>query len=62
MTERVSARMPDAVEAELLDLPGEVRVLSALVVACGTSGLAVRVPDVLLPVDRQGREDAYRLD
>ncbi|MET8247272.1 GntR family transcriptional regulator [Streptomyces sp. NPDC005202] len=60
--ERVSARLPEAREAELLDLPDGVPVLSVLVVACDASGRALQVTDVLLPADRQELEDTYRLN
>ncbi|MFC8096893.1 GntR family transcriptional regulator [Streptomyces sp. NPDC057301] len=61
VTERVSARLPERGEAELLDLPDGVPVLSVLVVACDASGQALQVSDVLLPADRQELEDTYRL-
>ncbi|MFI1481436.1 GntR family transcriptional regulator [Streptomyces sp. NPDC020747] len=61
VTERVSARLPDSGEAQLLELPDGVPVLSVLVVACDTSGQALQVVDVLLPADRQELEDTYRL-
>ncbi|MEU3787141.1 GntR family transcriptional regulator [Streptomyces sp900129855] len=62
VTERVSARMPDAGEADLLGLPDGVPVLSVLVVACDASGQALQVSDVLLPADGQELEDTYRLN
>src|SRR5690606_31767447 len=62
VTERVSARLPERAEAELLDLPDGVPVLSILVVACDASGQALQVSDVLLPADRQELEDTYRLN
>ncbi|MEU9666079.1 GntR family transcriptional regulator [Streptomyces bobili] len=61
VTERVSARLPEHEEAELLELPEGVPVLSVLVVACDASGQALQVSDVLLPADRQELEDTYRL-
>jgi GntR family transcriptional regulator len=61
VTERVSARLPERAEAELLDLPDGIPVLSVLVVACDASGQALQVSDVLLPADRQELEDTYRL-
>ena len=61
VVERVSARLPEASEAELLNLPDGVPVLSVLVVACDASGRALQVSDVLLPADRQELEDTYRL-
>ncbi|MEE1837689.1 GntR family transcriptional regulator [Streptomyces sp. SP17KL33] len=61
VTERVSARLPERSEAELLELPDGVPVLSVLVVACDASGEALQVADVLLPADRQELEDTYRL-
>ncbi|WP_328781753.1 GntR family transcriptional regulator [Streptomyces canus] len=62
VTERVAARLPDSGEAELLELPEGVPVLSVLVIACDTSGQALQVVDVLLPADRQELEDTYRLN
>ncbi|OUD02931.1 GntR family transcriptional regulator [Streptomyces swartbergensis] len=62
VTERVSARLPERAEAELLDLPDGVPVLSVLVVACDASGQALQVSDVLLPADRLELEDTYRLN
>ncbi|CAL9459322.1 putative transcriptional regulator PhnF [Streptomyces sp. enrichment culture] len=61
VTERVSARLPEAGEAGLLGLPDGVPVLSVLVIACDASGQALQVSDVLLPADRQELEDTYRL-
>ncbi|MBF4134013.1 GntR family transcriptional regulator [Streptomyces albidoflavus] len=61
VTERVSARLPETGEAELLGLPDGVPVLSVLVIACDASGQALQVSDVLLPADRQELEDTYRL-
>lgn len=62
VTERVSARLPESDEAELLDLPEGVPVLSVLVIACDASGQALQVSDVLLPADQQELEDTYRLN
>ncbi|GAA3778815.1 GntR family transcriptional regulator [Streptomyces chiangmaiensis] len=62
VTERISARLPEASEAELLGMPDGVPVLSVLVVACDASGQALQVSDVLLPADRQELEDTYRLN
>ncbi|MGW0409871.1 GntR family transcriptional regulator [Streptomyces collinus] len=62
VTERVSARLPDAGEAELLGLPDGVPVLSVLVIGFDASGQALQVSDVLLPADRQELEDTYRLN
>ncbi|MGW1912295.1 GntR family transcriptional regulator [Streptomyces sp. NPDC002076] len=59
--ERVSARLPEAREAELLELPDGMPVLSVLVVACDASGRSLQVSEVLLPADRQELEDTYRL-
>ncbi|MEU1512951.1 GntR family transcriptional regulator [Streptomyces sp. NPDC005811] len=61
VTERVSARLPEPAEAELLELPDGVPVLSVLVVAADAAGQALQVSDVLLPADRQELEDTYRL-
>ncbi|MFM9594760.1 GntR family transcriptional regulator [Streptomyces scabiei] len=61
VTERVSARLPERSEAELLELPDGMPVLSVLIVACDASGQALQVSDVLLPADRQELEDTYRL-
>ncbi|MET8944212.1 GntR family transcriptional regulator [Streptomyces sp. NPDC004542] len=62
VTERVSARLPKAGDAELLGLPDGVPVLSVLVIARDASGQALQVSDVLLPADRQELEDTYRLN
>jgi GntR family transcriptional regulator len=62
VTERVSARLPEAGDAELLGMPDGVPVLSVLVIACDASGQALQVSDVLLPADRQELEDTYRLN
>jgi GntR family transcriptional regulator len=62
VTERVSARLPEPTESELLDLPDGTPVLSVLVIACDASGQALQVSDVLLPADRQELEDTYRLN
>ncbi|MEV6536832.1 GntR family transcriptional regulator [Streptomyces sp. NPDC051639] len=62
VTERVSARLADAGEAELLGLPDGVPVLSVLVAAFDAAGQALQVSDVLLPADRQELEDTYRLN
>nr|WP_247720805.1 UTRA domain-containing protein [Streptomyces sennicomposti] len=62
VTKRVSARLPDAAEVELLGLPDGIPVLSVLVIACDASGQALQVSDVLLPADGQELEDAYRLN
>ncbi|MFJ3944434.1 GntR family transcriptional regulator [Streptomyces griseoaurantiacus] len=62
VTERVSARLPDPAEAELLGLPDGVPVLGVLVIACDASGQALQVSEVLLPADRQELEDTYRLN
>jgi GntR family transcriptional regulator len=62
VTERVSARLPETGEAELLGLAEGVPVLSVLVIACDVSGQALQVVDVLLPADRQELEDTYRLN
>ncbi|OIK27992.1 GntR family transcriptional regulator [Streptomyces malaysiense] len=61
VTERVSVRIPDSGDAELLGLPDGVPVLSVLIIACDASGQALQVSDVLLPADRQELEDTYRL-
>ncbi|WP_069769927.1 GntR family transcriptional regulator [Streptomyces sp. LUP30] len=62
VTERLSARLPERGEAELLDLPDGVPVLGVLVVARDASGQALQVSDVLLPADRQELEETYRLN
>ncbi|MEU1498510.1 GntR family transcriptional regulator [Streptomyces sp. NPDC005732] len=62
VTERVSARLPDADEAALLGLPDGVPVLSVLVIAFDAAGQALQVSNVLLPADGQELEDTYRLN
>ncbi|WP_435278978.1 GntR family transcriptional regulator [Streptomyces sp. 1222.5] len=61
VVERVSARLPEGREAELLGLPDGVPVLSVLVIACDASGRSLQVSDVLLPADQRELEDTYRL-
>ncbi|MCH0562967.1 GntR family transcriptional regulator [Streptomyces sp. MUM 2J] len=61
VTERVSARLPDAGEADLLGLPAGLPVLSVLVIGCDATGQALQVSELLLPADRQELEDTYRL-
>ncbi|MEV6402940.1 GntR family transcriptional regulator [Streptomyces bobili] len=53
--------MSDAYEAELLDRPDGMPVLSVMVVARDAFRQALHVSDVLLPADRQEFEDTYRL-
>ncbi|MGW2490061.1 GntR family transcriptional regulator [Streptomyces sp. NPDC001606] len=63
VTERVSARMPESDEAELLGgLPADVPVLSVLVIACDAAGQALQVSEVLLPADQHELEDTYPLN
>jgi GntR family transcriptional regulator len=63
VTERVSARLPESGEAELLGgMPDGVPVLSVLVIACDASGQALQVSEVLLPADLHELEDTYRLN
>ncbi|MFE3328019.1 GntR family transcriptional regulator [Streptomyces sp. NPDC059176] len=62
VVERVSARLPAADEAALLDLADGVPVLSVLIVACDASGRSLQASELLLPADRQELEDTYRLN
>lgn len=62
VTERVSARLPEPADAQLLGIPEGQPVLSVLVIAHDASGRALQVVDVLLPADRQELEDTYRLN
>jgi GntR family transcriptional regulator len=62
VTERVSARLPEPADAQLLDVPEGQPVLSVLVIAHDASGRALQVVDVLLPADRQELEDTYHLN
>ncbi|MFF1542512.1 GntR family transcriptional regulator [Streptomyces sp. NPDC058291] len=62
VTERISARLPDASEAELLGLPANTAALSILAIARDVSGQAVHVSDALLPANKQEFEHSYRLD
>ncbi|MDX3242482.1 UTRA domain-containing protein [Streptomyces sp. ME18-1-4] len=61
MTERVSARLHDALESELLGLPADSPALSILVIARAASGQALQVSDVLLPSGKQDLEHTYPL-
>jgi GntR family transcriptional regulator len=62
VTERVSARLPEPADAQLLDMAEGQPVLSVLVIARDASGRALQVVDVVLPADRQELEDTYRLN
>lgn len=62
VTERVSARLPEAEDARLLGISKADPVLSVLVIAHDASGRALQVVDILLPADRQELEDTYRLN
>lgn len=62
VTERVSARLPEPADAQLLGIPEGQPVLSVLVIAHDASGRALQVVDVLLPADRQELEDTYHLN
>lgn len=60
-TTRVTARVPDSDEAELLGLDAATPVLWLLVTAHTTSGDAVVTVETVLPADRHDLEDTYPL-
>ncbi|EEP73087.1 GntR family transcriptional regulator [Micromonospora sp. ATCC 39149] len=62
VTERISARLPSAEEAELLQVRENDPVLTVLLVICDRSATPLLAVDVLLPASRHDLEDVYPLD
>lgn len=62
VTERISARLPNTEEAELLQVRENDPVLTVLLVICDRSATPVLAVDVLLPAARHDLEDVYPLD
>lgn len=62
VTERISARLPSAEEAELLQVRKSDPVLTVLLVICDRSATPLLAVDVLLPASRHDLEDVYPLD
>ncbi|MDH6214079.1 GntR family transcriptional regulator [Streptomyces pseudovenezuelae] len=60
--ERISTRLPDTSEAELLGLSVTTPALNVLVIAQDASGQALQVSDLLFPAHRQELEQTYQLD
>jgi GntR family transcriptional regulator len=59
LSERVTARLPAAEEARLLDMPRRTPVLGVLVIARGSGGGVLQVADAVLPGDRRELADTY---
>ncbi|MFG1674138.1 GntR family transcriptional regulator [Micromonospora sp. NPDC049282] len=62
VTERISARLPSAEEAGLLQVRESDPVLTVLLVICDRSATPLLAVDVLLPAARHDLEDVYPLD
>ncbi|MEU8048364.1 GntR family transcriptional regulator [Micromonospora haikouensis] len=62
VTERISARLPTAEEANLLQVRESDPVLTVLLVICDRSATPLLAVDVLLPASRHDLEDVYPLD
>lgn len=62
VSERISARLPTAEEASLLDLDEREPVLTVLLSICDRTGTPQFAVDLLLPVSRHDLEDVYPLD
>ncbi|MDG4817075.1 GntR family transcriptional regulator [Micromonospora sp. WMMD956] len=62
VTERISARLPSAEEAKLLQVRESDPVLTVLLVICDRSATPLLAVDVLLPASRHDLEDVYPLD
>ena len=59
--QRISARMPTAVEAELLDISRREPLLCVLLAACNRAGVPQLVIDVQMPGSRHELEDVFEL-
>jgi GntR family transcriptional regulator len=59
LTERITARVADAAEAKVLEVPRRTVVLGVLVIARDAAGAVVQVVDAVLPGDRHELEDTY---
>jgi GntR family transcriptional regulator len=59
VTERITARLPTAEEARLLDMPRRTPILGVLVTAHDSAGAVLQVADAVLPADRHELEDSY---
>ncbi|WP_043676710.1 GntR family transcriptional regulator [Streptomyces xylophagus] len=62
VTERISTRLPDASEAELLGLSINTPALNVLIIARDASGQVLMASDLLFPAAKQELEHTYRLD
>ncbi|RAO40499.1 putative HTH-type transcriptional regulat or [Micromonospora saelicesensis] len=62
VSERISARLPDAEEAQLLQVDEGDPVLTVLLSVCDRTGKPLLAVDLLLPARRHDLEDVYPLD
>ena len=62
VSERISARLPTAEEAALLQIGQSDPVLTVLLSVCDRTGTPLLAADVLLPASRHDLEDVYPLD
>ncbi|WFE59652.1 GntR family transcriptional regulator [Micromonospora sp. WMMD712] len=62
VTERISARLPSAEEAKLLQVRQSDPVLTVLLAICDRSATPLLAVDALLPASRHDLEDVYPLD
>lgn len=62
VTERISARLPDDEEAQLLQIAADDAVLTVLLSVCDRTGKPLLAVDLLLPARRHDLEDVYPLD
>ncbi|WP_243706348.1 GntR family transcriptional regulator [Micromonospora sp. KC721] len=62
VSERISARLPDAEEAQLLQIGEGDSVLTVLLSVCDRTGKPLLAVDLVLPASRHDLEDVYPLD
>ena len=62
VSERISARLPDAEEARLLQIAEQDPVLTVLLSVCDRTAKPLLAVDLLLPARRHDLEDVYPLD
>ncbi|TDB75216.1 GntR family transcriptional regulator [Micromonospora sp. KC723] len=62
VSERISARLPDAEEAQLLQIGAGDSVLTVLLSVCDRTGKPLLAVDLVLPASRHDLEDVYPLD
>lgn len=62
VSERISARLPNVEEAQLLQVGEDDPVLTVLLSVCDRTGKPLLAVDLLLPAHRHDLEDVYPLD